>query len=359
MDFRAPKYPREERTLYFRSLGKDYEEWDEGVLRRFSPEGERKDPWLAEGELTERGKAGIRFANQAYLSGDSDVRCHIWNRLIWLYDLQDLMYSAVEALKSELDPDFLDFVRQAAGYAQGGLPSSHHAGDPLNPFLRAGRITLVQTACLEADASENLFPDRKELYEGYPELFGRPFDRLNLKETLEAWANGGLAYSIEETVRDPELPDMLGGTEYGFIALKEDRVSASGETYGLPKPLRDDISLEIVVFIYAPYRGKGIEERAIAALSKAAKKGELAHFAESEYDRVFVEQTLHPKTIRAYLPIRHPLGNSYEKAGYRVEAFLKNGFMDAVNGPKDMAVLRYWGTPAPKNHAKAKRIDLS
>lgn len=354
MDFRAPKYAREERIRYFRSLGKDYEEWDEGVLRRFSPEGERKDPWMAEGELTERGKAGIRFANQAYLSGDSDVRCHVWNRLIWLYDLHDLMYSAVESLKSELDPDFLDFVRQAAGYAQGGLPSSHHAGDPLNPFLRAGRITLVPTACLEADASENLFPDRKELYEGYPELFGQPLDRMNLKDTLEVWANGGLAYSIEETVHDPEFPDMLGGTEYGFLALRKDRICALGEGFGLPKPLRDDASLEIVVFVYTPYRSKGLEEKAIAALSKAAKKGELAHYAESEYDRVFVEQTLHPKTIRAYLPIRHPLGNSYGQAGYRVEAFLKNGFMDAVDGPKDMTVLRYWGTPALKKHAKAK-----
>jgi hypothetical protein len=191
MDFRAPKYAREERTRYFRSLGKDYEEWDEGVLRRYSSDGERKDPWLAEGELTERGKAGIRFANQAYLSGDADVRCHIWSRLIWLYDLRDLMYSAVEALKSELDPDFLDFVRQAAGYAQGGLPDSHHAGDPLNPFLRAGRITLVPTACLEADASENLFPDRKELYEGYPELFGQPLNRMNLKDTLEVVGERG------------------------------------------------------------------------------------------------------------------------------------------------------------------------
>jgi len=354
MDFRAPKYAREERTRYFRSLGKDYEEWDEGVLRRYSSDGERKESWLREGELTEQGQAGIRFANQAYLSGDADVRCHLWNRLIWLYELRDLMYSAVEALKSELDPDFLDFVRQAAGYAQGGLPDSHHAGDPLNPFLRAGRITLVQTACLEADASENLFSDRKELYEGYPELFGQPLNRMNLKETLEMWANEGLAYSIEETVHDPEFPDMLGGTEYGFLALRKDRICALGEGYALPKPLRDDASLEITAFVYAPYRNKGIEERAIAALSKAAKKGELAHFAESEYDRVFVEQTLHPKTIRAYLPIRHPLGNSYEKAGYRVEAFLKNGFMDAVDGPKDITVLRYWGTPALKEHAKEK-----
>lgn len=354
MDFRVPQYAREERTRYFRSLGKDYEEWDEGVLRRYSSDGERKDSWLAEGELTERGKAGIRFANQAYLSGDADVRCHIWSRLIWLYDLRDLMYSAVEALKSELDPDFLNFVRQAAGYAQGGLPDSHHAGDPLNPFLRAGRITLVQTACLEADASENIFSDRKELYEGYSELFGQPLNRMNLKETLEMWANEGLAYSIEETVHDPEFPDMLGGTEYGFLALRKDRICALGEAYGLPKPLRDDASLEITAFVFAPYRNKGIEERAIAALSKAAKKGELAHFAESEYDRVFVEQTLHPKTIRVYLPIRHPLGNSYEKAGYRVEAFLKNGFMDAVDGPKDMTVLRYWGTPALKKTCKSK-----
>jgi GNAT superfamily N-acetyltransferase len=344
MDFSVPKRPREERTDYFRSFGRGYEEWDKRVLLRFSPEREQKDPWLVKGELTEKGKAGIRFAEKAYLVGDSDVRCHLWNRLIELYSFNVLTPSVLGPLKEELDPKFFNFLLRVGDYVREKSPIE----EPVNPFLRAGRITLVPTACLEADASENLFSDRKELYEGYPELFGQPLNRMNLKETLEMWAGEGLAYSIEETVHDPEFPDMLGGTEYGFIALRKDRICALGEGYGLPKPLRDDASLEITAFVYAPYRNKGIEERAIAALSKAAKKGELAHFAESEYDRVFVEQTLHPKTIRAYLPIRHPLGNSYEKAGYRVEAFLKNGFMDAVDGPKDMTVLRYWGTPAPK-----------
>jgi GNAT superfamily N-acetyltransferase len=341
---RTPKRPREERTDYFRSLGKDYEEWDKRVLLSFSPEREQKDPWLVKGELTEKGKAGIRFAEKAYLIGDSDVCCHLWNRLIGLYDINEFIPSALGPLKEELDPKFFDFLLRVGDYVQEKLTPE----EPVNPFLRAGRITLVPTACLEADASKNLFPERKEFYEGFSALFGMPLTRLDLEETLKTWANEGLAYSIEETVHDPEFPDMLGGTEYGFIALRKDRVAASPEGYGLPKPLRNDSSLEIMVFIYAPYRNKGIEERAIAALSRAAKKGELAHYAESEYDRVFVEQMFHPKTIRAYLPIGHPLGNSYEKAGYRVETFLKDGFMDAVNGPKDTTVLRYWGTPAPK-----------
>lgn len=343
--FPAPKRAKEERREYFRSLSPEHRDWDIRTLRAPTLEGllPDSDVRLAHADhpdlLTDWGRQAIRFANKAFLEGDADVRCHLWNQFGLLFRLRTLFYPAVLGLADECDPAFMAFLNADSDYAAGFAEDCHESCDLANPPLFGFGLSLVPTSFLEKGTDEDKIPYRPGEMDGFQELFGRPQTKDNIREALESWQCDGLSFEI----RQDRGADRLSGDLYGFIALKKDRACLLGDDYDLPKPVRADTNLEAMVFVYARYRNQTIEQRALRLLTRAAKKGVLTHYTGTEYDNVLVLQKLVPASVKAYLPVKHPIAQLYEQAGYHVEGFLKSAFMDALTGPKDLIVLRYNG----------------
>jgi GNAT superfamily N-acetyltransferase len=343
MEFIAPKYAREARTSYFCSRGEEYAKWDQEILRSYRlrfpvAEKEKKRFFTPTGSLTRWGKKSLDFAGGLFPLEDPDILCHLWNRFFTLFSLGVLSERLLRSYCGSCAKEFRSFLAEVSLYANGKNKRNVSLSDPCNPPLPLQGYVLVPTACLKKEASADLFAQHAKDFAGFEALYGREETRENIAEVLASYAKEGLAFTIEEKLDDPLFPDTLGGTDCGFIALKKDRSSALESEEAVAKPIRSDANLEITLFLYAPYRGKGIEEMALSALSHAALQGQLRQAKESEYLGVNAVASLPPKMIKAYLPLHHLQGDCYQRSFFAVETFLKDAFFDERTGPQDLAV---------------------